>query len=345
MDTYPACKSTLDSTFIYNHLNLVSRSFALTIKFIEQPLCDYVCIAYLLCRIVDTVEDDAVAKIEDKICWLSDLSFFAAEDFNDPEVLQKLQDRAVMICKQGSAKDDLNLVQDFCKIVALFEQYPEEIKKVICHGVSILAHGMSASLRQVQDNNPISSLDEVDHYCYFVAGVVGEMLAELFCIFEPKIDNKELLDLSVSFGEGLQLTNILRDRIKDQQRGASFLPANSAEEVKDFVSLTQGHLDDAVDFIRLLPVDSCKGIRLFCFTNVAMAMYLLRQVQSRPLDPKCDYKISRSTLKRLMFFCNLASRSNFMMRCISFILSFGMRRHRRNPRKLRDRVSVWDAFF
>lgn len=341
MDTYPASKSTSDTDLIYHHLNLVSRSFSLTIKFMDQPLCDYVCLAYLLCRIVDTVEDDSVATIEDKISWLSDISFLAGDDFNDRSVLAMLQQRALTLCEHGSAPDDFALLKDFTKIVDLFETYPEPVHKVICHGVSILANGMSASLRRSQDNYQINSLDEVDSYCYSVAGVVGEMLSELFCIFEPKIDHKEILDLSVSFGEGLQLTNILRDRAKDEQRGASFLPASTADEVKDFVSLTQGHLDDAIDFISLLPIDSCKGIRLFCFTNVAMAMYLLRQVQANPLDPKCNYKISRPTLKRLMFFCYVATRSNFMMRCISFALSFGMKRHRRNPKILRERVSIW----
>ena len=40
------------------HLQQVSRTFALTIPVLPMPLADWVGNAYLLCRIVDTIEDD-----------------------------------------------------------------------------------------------------------------------------------------------------------------------------------------------------------------------------------------------------------------------------------------------
>ncbi|MES3038390.1 MAG: squalene/phytoene synthase family protein, partial [Bdellovibrionota bacterium] len=39
------------------HLNRVSRSFALAITFLENPLQEWVSMSYLLCRILDTIED------------------------------------------------------------------------------------------------------------------------------------------------------------------------------------------------------------------------------------------------------------------------------------------------
>ena len=41
------------------HLQKVSLTFALTIPLLPMPLADWVGNAYLLCRIVDTIEDDA----------------------------------------------------------------------------------------------------------------------------------------------------------------------------------------------------------------------------------------------------------------------------------------------
>ena len=41
------------------HLQLVSRTFALTIPMLGNPLADWVGLAYLVCRTLDTVEDDA----------------------------------------------------------------------------------------------------------------------------------------------------------------------------------------------------------------------------------------------------------------------------------------------
>lgn len=327
---------------LYEHLNKVSRSFAITIPFMRAPLKDYVALAYLLCRIVDTVEDDSEASCNDKITWLSDISFLAGDEFADEDVLEGLRLRALELTKFGSAADDIALVRDLDQAVHLLLTYDDEVKEIICHAVSILAHGMSMSLRRQREQEMISSLDDVDNYCYSVAGVVGEMLAELFCLSDHTADKKEMMELAVSFGEGLQLTNILRDRTKDAERGASFLPAENADEVLDYVAITQGHLDDAISFISALSPKSSAGVRMFCFTNVAMAMYLLRQVARRPLDPKCNYKISRAGTKRLFLLCRMAVRSNFALRSLSFMLSFGMKRQRRSARQLRDKVSIWD---
>lgn len=343
-DTPVITKELLSNKVLYRHLNKVSRSFAITIPFMSDPLKDYVALAYLLCRIVDTVEDDAKAPTVDKITWLSDFSFLAADEFADMDVLVRLKERALELCAQGSAKDDLALLKDLDKAVNLLLSFDDEVHETICHGVSILAHGMASSLRKSidEDDEGISSIDDVDNYCYFVAGVVGEMLAELFAKYDRKIDKRDLMELAVSFGEGLQLTNILRDRAKDAQRGVSFLPSNTEESIQEFVALTQGHLDDAISFIcSLSPKDSI-GARMFCLTNVVMAMYLLRQVSNNPLDPECKYRISRGTVKRLFVTCRLIIHSNLAIRALAFMVSFGMKRQRRSVRQLRDKVSIWD---
>lgn len=61
----------------------------------------------------------------------------------------------------------------------------------------------------------------MDLYCYHVAGVVGEMLTELFCDYSPEINQHKpvLMKLAVSFGQGLQMTNILKDIWEDRKRG------------------------------------------------------------------------------------------------------------------------------
>ena len=72
----------------------------------------------------------------------------------------------------------------------------------------------------------LDDLAQLDRYCYHVAGVVGEMLTELFCDYSSEIGERreELHALSVSFGQGLQMTNILKDVWEDHRRGACWLP-------------------------------------------------------------------------------------------------------------------------
>ncbi|MCK0533800.1 MULTISPECIES: squalene/phytoene synthase family protein [unclassified Anaerobiospirillum] len=335
----------LSVELMYEHLNKVSRSFALTIPLIPNPLRDCISLAYLLCRVVDTVEDDARAPLVDRITWLSDFSFLSGSDFADLDVLQALKKRALELTSTGgSAADDIELLKVMDKAVNLLLSYDEEIQAVLCRALSIMSHGMSSNLRRRlhEANHTVSDLDEVDSYCYFVAGVVGEMLAELFVLHDREVDKKELLELAVSFGEGLQLTNILRDRARDATRGVSFIPASSEEEVLEYVAITEGHLSDAIAFICSLSKKESAGVRLFCFTNVVMALYLLRQIASRPMDPKCDYRISHSMLRRLLLLSRLAVRSNLGVRLLSMALTLGMRSQKRSVRQLRDKVSIWD---
>lgn len=329
---------------LYDHLNKVSRSFAITIPLMSGPLKDCVSLAYLLCRIVDTVEDDAKANTVDKITWLSDISFLAGDDFADKDVLFRLKEKALELCSEGSNAEYVALLHDMDKAVNLLETYDDDIKEIVCHAVAILAHGMASNLRKTldEDEKGICNLDDVDNYCYFVAGVIGEMLAELFALYNRDVNKNELMELAVSFGEGLQLINILRDRAKDAQRGALFLPVKDEQDVLEYVALTQGHLDDAINFICALPVKDSSGSRMFCLTNVCMALLLLRQVSRDPMNPQCDYRLTRAKVKRIFVLCRLAAHSNTLVRALSFILSAGMRRQRRSVRRLRDKVSIWD---
>jgi farnesyl-diphosphate farnesyltransferase len=52
------------------------------------------------------------------------------------------------------------------------------------------------------------------------------MLTELFCAYSPAINLQRagLEELAVSFAQGLQMNNILKDVWEDRQRGACWLP-------------------------------------------------------------------------------------------------------------------------
>ncbi len=74
----------------------------------------------------------------------------------------------------------------------------------------------------------LTSLEALRHYCYVVAGIVGELLTQLFLEEKPSLEvvKSELLADARRFGEGLQLVNIFKDEFDDQAEGRSFLPRN-----------------------------------------------------------------------------------------------------------------------
>jgi 15-cis-phytoene synthase len=75
--------------------------------------------------------------------------------------------------------------------------------------------GMAMDLEQSR----YADFDELERYCQRVAGVVGEMAAEIFGYVNPRT-----LEYARSLGIAFQLTNIIRDVGEDARRGRIYLP-------------------------------------------------------------------------------------------------------------------------
>lgn len=66
-----------------------------------------------------------------------------------------------------------------------------------------------------------ATIDDTLRYCYYVAGVVGLMMAHIMGVRDEKV-----LDRACDLGLAFQLTNIARDVIEDAGAGRCYLPAH-----------------------------------------------------------------------------------------------------------------------
>src|SRR5207253_313303 len=161
---------------------------------------------------------------------------------------------------------------------------------LMCHGMHEFQR--SASIRGL----PRSS--DLDGYCYYVAGVVGEMLTELFCAYSPAVAARHdaLAELSVSFAQGLQMTNILKDFWEDRSRGACWLPQETFARhgvvlaelspgrtgagfdagLSELIGVAHAHLRNALAYTLLIPRTE-PGIRRFCLWALGLAVLALRR--------------------------------------------------------------------
>ena len=80
--------------------------------------------------------------------------------------------------------------------------------------------GVSGDLHPRQ----IQTFDELYHYCYQVASVVGLTIIHIF-----GFENQEALALSEKCGIAFQLTNILRDVREDRENRRIYIPAEDIE--------------------------------------------------------------------------------------------------------------------
>ena len=128
----------------------------------------------------------------------------------------------------------------------------------------------------------LSSLDDLKAYCYVVAGLVGEMLTELFLLDRPRLRDAtpDLRKRASTFGEALQLVNILKDAAEDAAEGRSYLPASVP--VEEVLALARRDLLTAGEYIEALErVRAPRGILEFTALPVELAWATLDRIEEK----------------------------------------------------------------
>ena len=91
------------------------------------------------------------------------------------------------------------------------------------------AEGMAAFVERSREGVLVlEDVGDLRAYCYAVAGIVGEMLTDLFLLGRAPLAGiaPTLRERAGTFGEALQLVNILKDTATDVAEGRSFLPCS-----------------------------------------------------------------------------------------------------------------------
>ncbi|MHB1240602.1 MAG: squalene/phytoene synthase family protein, partial [Gammaproteobacteria bacterium] len=199
----------------------VSRTFALTIPQLPVALARVVGNAYLLCRIVDTIEDEAELGAEQKRQFCDGFAQVVA-GVEDPE---RFAGELGPLLSERTLPAERELVAETPRVMRINAGFNPVQREALEICVRIMAEGM-AEFQENRGARGLERLTHLDRYCYHVAGVVGEMLTRLFCDYSPAIacHRERLMELAVSFGQGLQMTNILKDVWDDQTRGVCWLP-------------------------------------------------------------------------------------------------------------------------
>lgn len=342
---------TLEQQTIY--LQQVSRTFALTIPLLPAPLNDWVGNAYLLCRIVDTIEDDADLSCQDKQSHLA--KFLSV--FSDPLLATDFVVHLLPVISSKTPAHERALLVDTPAVLARCHSYPVKVQNILKKAVTIMSRGMLE-----QQGKVVTGQQDLDRYCYVVAGVVGELLTQLFAEYSPEIKRRRenMLPLSVSFGLGLQLTNILKDVGEDRARGVCWLPSEvlsefglSAENLASapaakqalmmnhFVALARGHLADALEFTLQLPPHE-QGLRQFCLWAIAMALLTLQRIVATPgFSSGQQVKIKRRQVHTLILICRILGKQDRLLRCYFSWLGRWLPNEARDPHAVWRTVSCW----
>ena len=241
-------------------LKETSRTFYIPITFLKKELKIAVANAYLMMRAIDEIEDNEHPDVT------SDLKFSILTEvsalLNNPIFDEEQYLRILSPVKNHMPEVTLRLAD----WISLLPAGSEEIVKSY---TSEMAEGMA---KWSKSNFQVRNKEDLDEYTYYVAGLVGVMLSELW---EWSAGVKTDRDLAIAYGRGLQLVNILRNQTEDmEERGVSFVPEGWTRA--DLFAYADENLEKADQY--MLDINK-RSILLFCRLPLALAHKTLKALK------------------------------------------------------------------
>ncbi len=303
----------------------VSRTFALNIRLLPGDLGAAVCCAYLFCRIADTLEDSPHFTAQERIALLADYRtlFPLGEGWQ-----ARAGAWAAPLARLAAHGSDHELCARAPDVFVAFAGLPVELRRPVEDCIREMTAGMRAFAERraasPDGRLQVETLAELELYCHYVAGTVGQMLCRLFVVSMPGLDagrREPMARLAERFGLAMQLTNIVKDVAEDATRGAIFVPRSVAAHHRldpgqlfdpehrpaaratlgELVAIALGALDAALAFTLLIPRRAPR-LRLFCLWPIFLAARTLDRVlrDERVLEPGARVRIMRAEVRRCL---------------------------------------------
>ncbi|WP_419160953.1 phytoene/squalene synthase family protein [Candidatus Palauibacter sp.] len=298
-----------------------SRTFAVGIQILPDPLRGEITVAYLLLRVSDYLEDNQELRDDEKVALLNEWR----------RVLDGGGEREALIERLGESGEDTPdaLVARHAKAVLDgLDRLAPAAHEILVRHVRRSSAGMA---RWTLRGSVFHTEADLDDYMHEVAGRVGHLLTELFVLRLSGLGNERerMMALGREFGLALQTVNVIRGLHEDRHRGwvyvpASFLPDTDVGAAELFepanheaamtvlgrlVSKADGHLAAARAYMRMIPKRHHR-VRLFCLLPLLFAVRTLAISRTNPEVLDRETKMTRREVvaitrhARIMGFSN-----------------------------------------
>ncbi|KAL1922140.1 uncharacterized protein VTP21DRAFT_10782 [Calcarisporiella thermophila] len=293
----------------YEFLNQTSRSFAAVIQELDEDLRDPVCLFYLVLRGLDTIEDDMTLPLSRKTEILQEFhKLISREGWNFTE--------------SGPNEKDRQLLVEFQVVVSEFLALRPPLQDVIARITKEMGEGMAKYANgEHRIETSVATVKDFDLYCYYVAGLVGLGLNELFV--KSGLEDERLLEesqLAITMGYFLQKTNIIRDYLEDLIDKRQFWPKDIwSQYADDFAAFKDpkntdaalaclshmcanalAHVPDCLTYLSMLKNQSVFN---FCAIPQVMAIATLALLLRNPEVFKRNVKIRKGEAVQLIYEC------------------------------------------
>lgn len=257
-----------------------SRTFALSIPVLPDPTRLEVTVAYLLFRIADTLEDSTSWSRERKMDELQ--GFVQLLEAPSPK-------NAARTAERWSADPPLEhagyleLLAGTSEVLQAHGMLAPPARDAIMRHTCRTAEGMRRFVaRETEGVLRLDDVADLRAYCYAVAGIVGELLTELFLLGSRDLHaiEADLRRDAAAFGEALQLVNILKDSGTDAREGRFYLPGGVRRE--DILTMAREDLRIAGRYSHgLQAAGAPRGVVEFVVLPILLAWSALDRVESQ----------------------------------------------------------------
>ncbi|WCN36383.1 phytoene/squalene synthase family protein [Aneurinibacillus uraniidurans] len=249
-----------------------SRTFFIPIHHLPSGLQEAIASAYLCMRAIDEIEDHPTLPSDIKIRLLRSISSLLEESAEAAALTQLLQPYHALL-------PDVTLrLADWIKLS------PSTITPNILKATATMSTGMAD---WVAKEWKITSEEDLDDYTFYVAGLVGILLSEVWKWFNSEVETDP--ELAVAFGRGLQAVNIIRNRDEDLVRGSDFFPDGWTRD--DMFAYARRNLELANQYVS--DIDS-SPVLTFCRIPLLLAHGTLDALE------RGEEKLSRAAVESLV---------------------------------------------
>lgn len=306
----------------WNLLRQTSRTFYLSIRSLPNQIGNSLCLAYLMLRVSDYLEDTRSLNPAEKVRLLRLWQQAIAVGLPSTELECSIRQ------VPSVGEDDYQAAIQANGILQQLRELPEELKHAISRHVGQSTNGMA---RWVSRGPRIDTESDMDDYMHEVAGRVGYLSTEVFAYHSAPVRARlhRLMPLARDTGLALQTVNIIRGLRKDYERGWIYVPETFCREagitreqlfdplyrgealrvLQQLVAKAERHLQAALGYVLLLP-RSLYRIRLACIWPMLLATRTVAISDGNPHVFSGDVKLSRDEVKRILGLSTLFGWSN-----------------------------------
>ncbi|WP_174615555.1 squalene/phytoene synthase family protein [Virgibacillus ihumii] len=229
-------------------LKLTSRTFYIPITLLKPVLKKTVGSAYLCMRAIDEIEDHEELDKETKTSLLRSTKILLQNEFDQDAYRELLKPYEKLLPEVTLRLGDW------------LEVCPESIVEQVKKSTSVMAGGMAD---WAEKGWKVKTKEDLDDYTYYVAGLVGVMLSDIWEWYDGTTTDR---DLAIGYGRGLQAVNILRNQDEDSERGVNFVPDGWSRD--DMFHYTENNLGKADEYMKDI---NTRTIKVFCRIPLALA--------------------------------------------------------------------------